>query len=200
VRQLAQPHRPGEPRAALERVQGAHAGRGQRRVFGPTCPVAQDPAFVAIGRDKLARLRDAVGVPVGLENLALGFCRDDALSQGEMLSEILGPDGVLHLDLHNLWTQAVNFDLDPIALADRYPLDRARIVHVSGGTWVSGIRRDTHVGEVPDEVLALLTALLPKLPVEAVILERIGTAFGSADAITGFRRDLERVRAAVEAA
>lgn len=173
---------------------------GGDHTFGPPLPVPRDTAFVRIGRDKLARLRDAVGVPVGLENLALGFCRDDALSQGDMLAEILEPGGVLHLDLHNLWTQAVNFDLDPVALADRYPLARARIVHVSGGTWVSGVRRDTHDGDVPDEVLALLTALLPKLPVDAVILERIGTAFGSAEAITGFRRDFDRVRAAVRAA
>jgi uncharacterized protein (UPF0276 family) len=167
-------------------------------VFGPPLPVPRDPGFVAIGRDKLARLRDAVGVPVGLENLALGFCADDALSQGDMLEEILAPiDGILHLDLHNLWTQAVNFHLDPVDLAARYPLHRARIVHVSGGTWISDIRRDTHDGEVPDEVLALLAALLPRLPAEAVLLERIGTAFQSPDHIQGFRRDFARLREVV---
>jgi uncharacterized protein (UPF0276 family) len=174
-------------------------GTGGDVVFGPPLPVPPDPAVVDVGRERLVRLRDAVGVPVGLENLALGFCRDDALRQGELMEALLAPvDGVLHLDLHNLWTQAVNFGLDPVALAEGYPLDRARLVHVSGGTWVEGIRRDTHDGLVPDEVIELLAALLPKLSrVEAVLLERIGTAFASEADRIGFRRDFERMRAVV---
>jgi uncharacterized protein (UPF0276 family) len=170
-------------------------------IFGPPLPVPPDAAVLAAGVDRLKRLRDAVAAPVGLENLALALSRDDCLRQGDQLEALLAPvDGILHLDLHNLWTQAVNFGFDPVELARRYPLARARIVHVSGGTWVDGIRRDTHDDAVPDEVLALLRALLPELDVDAVIVERIGAAFRTEADAAVFRSDFERTRAAVASA
>lgn len=166
---------------------------------GAPLPMPAHPAVVEVGVRRLRRLRDAVGLPVGLENLALGFSRDDALAQGELIDAVLDPvDGVLHLDLHNLWTQAVNFDLDPVDLLDRYPLARARVVHVSGGSWVDGVRRDTHDDRVPDEVLSLLRAALPRLPaLEAVLVERIGTAFAGPGDVDAFVRDVRRTRAVV---
>lgn len=148
-------------------------------VSGAPLPVPYDPSFVAIGRDRMRRLADAAGVPVGLENLALAWSRGDALDQGPFLAELLDAvDGYLHLDLHNLWCQIVNFDLDPDELLSRYPLERVRVVHVSGGSWSGGLRRDTHDDRVPGEVWALLQTTLPQLAgCEAVFVERIETSF-----------------------
>lgn len=169
------------------------------QAFGPPLPVPADASVVRAGVDRLRRLRDAVGAPVGLENLALAFSRDDALAQGDLLDALLAPvDGVMHLDVHNLWAAAVNFGLDPVDLALRYPLHRARIAHVSGGTWVDGIRRDTHDDAVPADVLDLLAELLPRMPgVEAVLLERIGTAFATPEDQASFREDFARLAATV---
>lgn len=164
--------------------------------FGAPLPLPLDGAAIAGGVQRLQRLRDAVGVPIGLENLALAFHRDDVYRQAEAFEALLAPvDGLFHLDVHNLWTQAVNFGLDPVVLARRYPLHRVRLVHVSGGTWVDGIRRDTHDGRVPEAVIALFTELAPLLPhVHTVILERIGTAFADESAQAGFRDDFTRLR------
>lgn len=169
---------------------------------GAPLPMPADPSVIAVGRERLARLADAVGIPVGLENLALAFSRDDVLAEGDLLEALLAPvDGGLHLDLHNLWTRAVNFDLDPVGLLDRYPLHRARVVHVSGGRWVDGVRRDTHDDRVLDEVLELLRAAIPRLPaLEAVLVERLGSAFRSPADAEAFVTDVRRVRAVVGAA
>lgn len=145
-------------------------------VDGAPLPVPFSPAAVAIGRDRLARLADAAGVPVGLENLALAFSRRDVDAQGDFLEALLAPvHGFLVLDLHNLYCHSVNFDVPAADLLRRYPLDRVRSLHLSGGSLQAGIRRDTHDSAVPPAVLALLPEALAACPrVDTVILERLG--------------------------
>jgi len=131
----------------------------------------------------LSRLRTVAGVPVGLENLALALDADEPWQQGPLLRDVLdATDGYLVLDLHNLWCQIANYDLDAAKLLATYPLDRVRCMHVAGGRWwdVPGgaglrFRRDTHDGALPSEVLDLLTLALPRCPaLEVVVVERIG--------------------------
>jgi uncharacterized protein (UPF0276 family) len=97
-------------------------------------PLPASTALVAAGRDHLAWIADALQVPVGLENLALALCRDDVLWQPDLVDAMVRPvGGLVLLDLHNLWCQAINFDLDPVALMERWPLDLVRQVHIAGG-------------------------------------------------------------------
>src|ERR1700730_18948116 len=70
----------------------------------------------------------------------------------------------LLLDLHNLYTNAVNFGDDPHALLGRFPLDQVAAVHLSGGRWIDGpkgARRllDDHLHDVPLAVFELLHEL-----------------------------------------
>jgi uncharacterized protein (UPF0276 family) len=170
---------------------------GPEQRFGAPLPVPYRPEAVAAGVRRMRRLAEVAGVPVGLENLALALSRTDALDQGPFVGELLAAvDGHLHLDLHNLWCQVVNFRLEPEQLLERYPLERARVVHVSGGTWVSGVRRDTHDDPVPEPVWQLLREVLPRLPqLEAVFVERIGSAFTDEAARESFVADFHRARA-----
>lgn len=169
---------------------------------GAPLPPPPGPATVALGRDALARLAEAVRVPVGLENLALALGPADALEQGPTLSQILeGTDRYLVLDLHNLWCQAVNYDLDPTALLHTYPLGRVRVMHVSGGSWTTHgtakarFRRDTHDDGVPAEVFEMLeTALAECERTELVLLEQLGTSLDTPAAVTRWREDFERLR------
>ncbi len=93
---------------------------------GTPLPHPYVPEVIAIARDRMERLRGIAKVPLGLENLALAFGRRDVEDQPAFLEELLAPGDFLLLDVHNLYCQAFNFGLDPIALMERYPLARVR--------------------------------------------------------------------------
>jgi uncharacterized protein (UPF0276 family) len=173
----------------------------------PPLPLPLCPAAIETGRAGMLRLADAAGVPVGLENLAFAFSAQDVRDQGRFLRELLAPvGGFVVLDLHNLYCQSCNFGVGFDELLAGSPCDLVRELHVSGGSWsepsVEGagrVRRDTHDGDVPDEVFDLVPrALAACRGVRAVILERLGHSLGGG-AAAGFRRDFERLRERVHA-
>ena len=142
-------------------------------------PLPASNALVAAGREHLQWMSDELEIPVGLENLALAMSVDDVLWQPDLLDAMIRPvDGLLLLDLHNLWCSAVNYRLDPVALLERYPLDLVRQIHIAGGSWSDfpegRFRRDTHDGPVPAEVWALLPEAIGRCEnLEVVVLERL---------------------------
>ncbi len=168
---------------------------------GAPFPPPPTPDAIALGRDRLARIADACGLPVGLENLAFAFGAVDVAGEGDLLEQILAPvDGFLLLDLHNLWCRAVNFGIAPGELLRSYPLHRVRTLHVSGGSWseLGGrrLRRDTHDGGVPDEVFRLVPLALASCErLDTVILEQLGSALAGEPATLRFRSDYLRLRA-----
>lgn len=172
------------------------------RDAGAPLPVPAGPAALEVHVRALERIAAIARVPVGLENLALALHERDALEQGPLVGEILARvDGYLVLDLHNVWCQAMNYGLDVDALVDSYPLDRARCMHVSGGSWWTmpgtdvALRRDTHDGDVPPEVFALVERTLPKCPaLECIVLERLGDTIADASAAERLRADFGRLR------
>lgn len=178
--------------------------------LGPPLPLPMTTETLGIGRKHLERLAALTDGPVGLENLAFAFGTKDVWTQGDFLESLLASvDGFLVLDVHNLWCQIVNFDLDVHELLATYPVDRVRECHVSGGSWseisssddtTRTIRRDTHDDAVPEEVFALLGTVLDACPkVETVIVERIGSTLASPEAAASFRDDFARVRQICEA-
>ena len=102
---------------------------------------------------------------------------------------IIGSGANLLIDLHNLYANAVNFGIEPADLLLRFPLHRAKAVHLSGGKWIpepvldgvlpSAAPRfrllDDHIHDVPDAVFDLLTLLAQHAPQRLdVIIERDG--------------------------
>lgn len=173
---------------------------------GAPLPVPLNAQTLAIGRDRLQRLQQIAGIPVGIENLAFAFSAEQVKEQGEFLEKLIEPiDGFLILDLHNVWCQAMNFGTDARELIRAYPLHKVREIHVSGGSWstVSSsekqIRRDTHDGSLPEEVLRLLADTLPQcLNTEAVIFERLGNTLEFAREQLDFINDYRSIRKTVE--
>jgi len=173
-------------------------------VHSAPLPVPRTQRSVALGCDRLRRLRDAAETPVGLENLAIAFGMSDVLDQGPFLAELLEPvDGFVVLDLHNLYCHIHNFDVDPVAILRRYPLERVRELHVSGGSFSTPaadprgrwFRRDTHDGSVPEEVFALVPLALSMCPhVEAIFLERLGNTLADERDKARLRHDYRRLR------
>jgi uncharacterized protein (UPF0276 family) len=130
----------------------------------------------------LERAAQVIGARPAVENIATLI--EPPLSTfdeaGWIGAIIEGSGAGLLLDLHNLYANAVNFGLDPLALLRRFPLDRVESVHLSGGRWIdgpNGSRRllDDHVHDVPAVVFDLLVELgrLAPQPL-TVIIERDG--------------------------
>jgi uncharacterized protein (UPF0276 family) len=137
--------------------------------------------------DNIARVRAIVGADPALENVAtLVEPPDSSLSEPDWVTAVIaGSSSPLLLDLHNLYANAVNFGHDPREYLLRFPLDRVRMVHISGGHWIQldsseyglSSRRllDDHVHDVPDAVFGLLRELGQRCSQPlTVILERDG--------------------------
>lgn len=176
-------------------------------VNGTPLPHPMSEAAIAVGRERIARLAEIAGVPIGLENLALAFSRRDVDEQPDFIEALLAPSGgFLLLDLHNLYCQAVNFEVAPEQLLERYPLSRVREIHVAGGAWSHPrsdggrpFRRDTHESDVPEEVFPLLERAIAACPrLEVVILERSDGSIRTAAEVARFRESFRRIRALVK--
>lgn len=131
----------------------------------------------------LARARAVVGTAPVLENIAT-LIDPPASTMGECgwIGAIAArADAALLLDLHNLYANALNFGADPHAMMRGLPLDRVRMVHLSGGVWIGGRDGerqrllDDHLHDVPPAVYDLLEGLAASAahPLD-VIIERDG--------------------------
>lgn len=163
-------------------------------------PITDD--LLMIAEERLKRISVIANSPIGIENLAFSFGLQDVFSQGQFLGELLERvDGFLLLDLHNIYCQMVNFDLDAEQILSVYPLERVLEVHVSGGSWSSTnyldkrCRRDTHDNAVPAEVFELLRQVLIRCQnVECIILERIGNTLKNYEETSQFKKDFQAIR------
>ncbi|WP_246269322.1 DUF692 family multinuclear iron-containing protein [Chitinophaga oryzae] len=169
---------------------------------GAPLNIPYTPVTLGIGRDRLKRMQDACGCPVGLENLAFSYSLEEVKRHGDFLNELLEPvNGFVILDLHNLYCQAHNFDLSFEALKDLYPLHRVREIHISGGSWDESeatpgktIRRDTHDDAVPATVFNYLDKAIDLCPsLKYVVLEQLGSGLASEESRSAFRNDFLRM-------
>lgn len=173
---------------------------------GSPMPLPYCPEALALAKARLQYFQSHCPCPIGLENLALAFSREEAFQQGRFLEEVLEDvEGFLVLDIHNLFCLTENFSIDPFELLDSYPLDRVRELHISGGSWLERpgrrrLRRDTHDGVVPRELFEWLPKLIKLCPeLEFIILERIeGTLLKPQDQ-TSFRDDYRQLREIIAA-
>jgi len=169
-------------------------------------PFDLSDTILNIGIDRLKRLQNTVQLDVGIENLALASNASDILKQGEFLNKLVTPvNGFIILDLHNIYCQSENFDLDMLTIITSYPLDLVKEIHISGGSWdqdtslTKPIRRDTHDGCIPKTILNILPEVLQRCPVlEFIIFERIGDAFKDQKDGIDFRADFNKIKAIID--
>lgn len=137
--------------------------------------------------NNIEQIRAMVGLAPALENIAtLINPPGSSLTEPEWVTAIAeSSSGTLLLDLHNLYVNCVNFGGDPGECLLSFPLQRVRLVHLSGGEWVEyhsaergvSIRRliDDHLHDVPDAVFELLASLAQHCSQPlTVIIERDG--------------------------
>ncbi|WP_343704100.1 DUF692 family multinuclear iron-containing protein [Chitinophaga sp.] len=176
---------------------------GQDFHHGAPLNIPYTDAALRIGQDRLLRIADACGRPVGLENLAFSWSVEEVRRHGDFLDQLMEPvNGFIILDLHNLYCQVANFDLPFETLAALYPLHRVREIHISGGRWEPSedrsrsIRRDTHDDSVPEEVFRYLENIIPQCPhLRYLVMEQLGAGLETEDSKTAFRADFRRMAA-----
>jgi len=132
----------------------------------------------------LTSARQIVGALPAVENIAsLIDPPGSRYDEPAWISEILSLSGTeLLLDLHNVYTNAVNFGFDPFDFLARIPWNQVTMIHIAGGEWITsdsscGTRRmlDDHLHDVPVPVYDLLRAAGTRAPRPlTVILERDG--------------------------
>jgi uncharacterized protein (UPF0276 family) len=164
--------------------------------IGHLTPIPRTPASVDAVVANVRRVREAVGVPLALENIAAMFEWPDAeMGESEFVRAILDASGaMLLLDVSNLHANACNLGADTAGLIAALPHDRIAYCHVGGGAERDGIYMDTHTDPVPPAAIDLLRQLSAVAPPPGAMLERDGNFPPDADT----NRELDAIRRALE--
>ena len=139
-------------------------------------PLQFSKAEVIRVADRARALQDLYGVPLAHENAAYyRTCPGSTMLEEEFLAQVLERSGTwLHLDLHNLYTNAANFGAQGYSI-ERFlsiiPLERVVVIHMAGGRWFDGFYHDLHDTRVPEHVWDLLENVLSRCRPGAVVLE-----------------------------
>lgn len=171
------------------------------------CHLAAPPRSDAVVDGLCANLRRArqiVGTVPALENVAtLLDPPGSTCDELTWLSGVVRSTGApLLLDLHNVWTNAVNLGYDAKAFVRALPLERVSTIHIAGGmdTVDPATRRtfriDDHCHDVTSDVLELLTIVGERAHHQlTVVLERDGAFPPFGDLLV----ELQRTREALDA-
>jgi uncharacterized protein len=107
---------------------------------------------------RVRQVQDFLGEPLLLENPStyLGFSAS-TLRESEFIAALAREaDCALLLDVNNLYVNAFNHGIDPVAYLQELPLERVVQFHVAGHTPCEGYLLDTHNHSVLPEVWQLL--------------------------------------------
>jgi uncharacterized protein len=106
--------------------------------------------------------------------------------------------GVL-LDLHNLYTNSLNHNFDPLDYLNALDLGNVLEIHLAGGIRMMGFHTDSHTGPVPDGVWRLLEYTVPRAAnLKGVTFEFHESSF-SLLGESGILEQVDRARAIVNA-
>jgi uncharacterized protein (UPF0276 family) len=160
------------------------------RVLHDLLPVSFKEASVGSIAERIQRARDALGVPMAIENVSFYWHPGRAeMGEAEFLTRVCeAADCGLMLDVNNAYVNSLNFGFDVDEWMRAVPLDRVVQVHVAGHEWFAvgeqGIGEprpprasgamviDTHGADVPDPVMSLLARVFARTGPVPVLLER----------------------------
>ena len=174
-------------------VPNAQAGLG--------LPVVYDEESFALIAAKLARLRDAVGCRVLLENGSFFTPVPDLdLSEPEFLNRLHreGHCGTL-LDLHNLLVNERNGGTPMADYVAELDLDAVEEVHLAGGDDEEGFYMDSHSTPTPEVVWALAFDVLPRCRHLRAITFEYQESYFEDIGLAALTRELERMHVLAEA-
>jgi uncharacterized protein len=121
----------------------------------------------------LNQLKSRIDTPFLLENITYYFpIPDSEMTEAEFITRVVEEtDTGLLLDLNNVWVNSVNHGFDPYEFLRSIPLHRTVQIHLAGGQVVDSLLIDTHSRPVQEPVWDLLSYVLARVPVKAILLE-----------------------------
>ena len=115
------------------------------------------PTLAAV-KEKIEMIQDRIQVPFALENITHCFLiPNQEFTETEFFNELFAATGVkLLLDLNNLYTNGVNFGIDPYRWLSEIQPGNIDSIHLAGGyVDTDNMLMDGHCSKVPDEVWEL---------------------------------------------
>jgi uncharacterized protein (UPF0276 family) len=148
--------------------------RSGSRYFNDLLPVPRVEGALELVARHIDATQNALGRPILIENVSAYVAFERELcTEAEMLGELVVRTGCgVLLDLNNLYVNALNLGVDPLAELARLPRHCIREMHVAGFEWLDTTAIDSHGAPVCDAVWALLDAALDRFGPTPVLLER----------------------------
>jgi uncharacterized protein (UPF0276 family) len=145
---------------------------------GVTLPLPYDQESLDLLVPRVAEVRASVPVPFLLENNVYFFKYPrQEFDEPSFLNQLCETSGCrLLLDLHNLYTNSRNHDIDVYAWLEKLNLENVLEIHVAGGLDNNGFYQDAHSDTSPPVVWELLEWVLPQCPnLGGVVFELLGS-------------------------
>jgi uncharacterized protein len=133
---------------------------------------------LAITAGNVARVQDALGRPIMVENPSLYVdVGGHEMSEAEFLTALARRTGCgLLLDINNVFVSAHNLGFSPLEALAAFPSDLVGEIHLAGhsadGDPDSALLIDTHGAPVADAVWALYAATIARIGARPTLLER----------------------------
>jgi uncharacterized protein (UPF0276 family) len=159
-------------------------------------PPRQTGDGVNVAVDSIRRLRTEVGTPLAFETGVNYLARRaDEIDDGAFAAAVAeGADCGILLDLHNLYTNAINGRQPVDEFIAQLPLERVWEVHLAGGFWMDGFWLDAHSGPIPASLFRHAQDIVSRLPRLGAIIFEIYPAFVEATGTDAICRQLELLR------
>lgn len=142
-------------------------------------------------------LQDALPAPIAVETGVNYLCpRLDELPDGEFVARVVEAANCgLLLDLHNVFTNALNGRQPVSDYLEQLPLERVWEVHLAGGMELDGFWLDAHSGAIPDPLYRVCEEVIPRLPNLGAIVFEIFPSFVPEVGLELVEEQLERLHA-----
>ena len=180
---------------SFAQVRGAS---GDDHSTGLACPIPYDRDVLQLISDRVRLVKQKVPIPFLLENSVyfVDFPEQD-MSEPDFLNQLTHDSrcGLL-LDLHNLYTNALNHGFDAFAFLDQMDLSSVIEIHIAGGDEFAGMYTDSHAGPCPEPVWELLDYAIPRTTNVRGVTFEFHFSYFPLMGESGVRAQLDRARAA----
>ena len=152
--------------------------------------------------ERVRRIQDILERPIALENVSYYAAPGKEMAEIDFVNAVLAEaDCGLHLDINNIYVNAINHSYDPLAFLADLPGERIVYAHVAGHyVEAEDLRVDTHGTDVVDPVWDLLRTAYERFGVFPTLLERdfnippLDELISEVDTIARLQRQLSSVR------